>query len=111
GAVVSVPVTNSLLVTINSEEKAETSQDTPTDIPPEMPSGRPNDDMGERFKDRMGEFGGNVNNYIAKVSSATDVNVILQMILVGLGLTLVSSVSAVAFVMRYEPLKILNNRD
>ena len=106
GAVVSVPVTNSLLVTINSEENAKTSQDTP----PEMPSGRPNDDM-DRFKDRMGEFGGNVNNYIAKVSSATDVNVILQMILVGLGLTLVSSVSAVAFVMRYEPLKILNNRD
>ncbi len=113
GAVVSVPVTNSLLVTINSEETKETAempQDMPTNTPPDMPSGKP-DNIGGGFKGRMGQFGGNVNNYIAEVSSATDITVILEMILVGLGLTLVSSVSAVAFVMRYEPLKILNNRD
>ncbi len=59
----------------------------------------------------IGNVVGNVNKYIANISSATDISVILEIILVGMGLTLISSSAAVTFVMRYEPLKIRNNRD
>ena len=122
GSITSVPVTNSLLVTINTEEQAETGTETA-----QLPGGfnptgdgnqsggpggmTPPGGFGESFKKAMGDFGGNVNSYIANINSATDMNVILQMILVGMGLTLISSAAAVTFVMRYEPLKILNNRD
>ena len=128
GSVTSVPVTNNLLVTINSEEKAETQTADTADSsykPDSADSSKsgtgdnmtPPDGMtppggfGGNFKQMFGNFGGNMNNYIASITSATDMTVILEMILVGMGLTLISSAAAVAFVMRYEPLKILNNRD
>jgi len=50
-------------------------------------------------------------NYISEVSSATNFTVILQLMGIGIILTLVSSCAAVIFVLRYEPLKILTNRD
>ena len=120
GSVASVPVTNSLLVTINSEEATETGDaqqfgdfPSPGGNMPGGSSGKMTSPggFGENFKNMMGDFSGNVNNYIANISSATDMTVILEMILVGMGLTLISSAAAVTFVMRYEPLKILNNRD
>lgn len=120
GAVSSVPVTNSLLTAINTKDAAVTEIG-------EMPSsmddfeGMPNMNFGGENGERpnisggdKGGFGGfmrDTNNYIASVSSATDLTVIGQMILVGLGLTLISALSAVLFVMRYEPLKILSNRE
>ncbi len=127
GAAAAVPVTNGLLTTINSTAEAtengsditnipenqnppENPQDFSGEAPPEMPQGDMENnrgDMGERFKGFMRR----TNNYIASVSSATDLHVIGQMILVGLGLTLISALSAVLFVMRYEPLKILSNRE
>ena len=115
GSVASVPVTNSLLVTINTEEKSDAEEPQQSE---DFPS--PNGDFGKMtppggfsgdFKKMMGDFGGNVNNYIVNITSATDMSVIFEMILVGMGLTLISSAAAVTFVMRYEPLKILNNRD
>ena len=141
GSVASVPVTNSLLVTINSEEQTQTTVSAPSGEAPKQDhatqdssaqsdttqdstaqsdttqnsntpggSGMPTP-PGGGFGQMMGDFGGKVNNYVASITSATDVNVILQMVLVGMGLTLISSAAAVTFVMRYEPLKILNNRD
>lgn len=118
GAVSSVPVTNSLLTAINTKDSAVTEVG-------EMPSnfdnaeGKPNFEFGGGQQPDFsnidkGGFGGfmrDTNNYIASVSSATDLTVIGQMILVGLGLTLISALSAVLFVMRYEPLKILSNRE
>ena len=132
GSVASVPVTNKLLVSINTEEKTEDAAESktsssqqpggmpamPENMPDNFPGGSdgsgqrtPPGNFGENFKNKVGDVGSNVNNYIAKISSATDMTVILEMILVGMGLTLISSAAAVAFVMRYEPLKILNNRD
>ena len=120
GSVASVPVTNSLLVTINTEDKAETDDaQQPSDIPSGIGDTKPDSSgkmtppggFGGNFREMFDNFGGNVNKYIASVSSATDMTVILEMILVGMGLTLISSAAAVTFVMRYEPLKILNNRD
>lgn len=120
GSVTSVPVTNSLLTSINTQESDSKGSETSTEsgitgmpdfsngkkdgsAPPDMPSGG--------FKGAMDNFGGRMNNYVTQIRSATDLTVIIEMILVGMGLTLISSLAAVIFVMRYEPLKILNNRD
>ncbi len=117
GAAVSVPVTNGLLKTVN---EAQTESQTESAAEQKEQNNKPDFDgnepkKGERpvesDKGPMGNFAPKVNNYIASVNSATDLAVILKMILVGLGITLVSSLASAVFVMRYEPLKILNNRD
>ena len=46
-----------------------------------------------------------------EVNSAMNLTVVLQMLGVGLLLTLVASMASVSFIMRYDPLKILANRD
>ena len=48
---------------------------------------------------------------ITQVDSAMNLTVVFQMIGVGLLLTLVASAASVLFIMRYDPLKILANRD
>ena len=50
-------------------------------------------------------------NYIDSVSSATNVKVILEMMGIGILLTIISGGTALIFIMRYDPLKILNSRD
>ena len=50
-------------------------------------------------------------SYVDEVAYATDGWVILELIGIGLLLTLVSSMSAILVIMRYEPLKILANRE
>ena len=50
-------------------------------------------------------------NYITEIDSAMNLTVVFQMIGVGLLLTLVASAASVLFIMRYDPLKILANRD
>ena len=55
-------------------------------------------------------FGG-AANYITQVDSAMNLTVVFQMIGVGLLLTLIASAASVLFIMRYDPLKILANRD
>ncbi len=118
GAVSSVPVTNGLLTAINSPsaEASETISafETPEDLPEETekPS-MPDINRGNKgnMNNQFQRFMGSTGNYIASITSATDITVIGQMILVGLGLTLISALSAVLFVMRYEPLKILSNRE
>lgn len=50
-------------------------------------------------------------NYISQVDSAMDLTVVFQMLGIGLLLTLIASGASVLFIMRYDPLKILANRD
>lgn len=126
GAAVSVPVTNALLsaqITSNQQTQDNMTQGFGRDTMaggggmtgmPTAPSG--NSDM--EIPDEKGGFGGFMNdvkdsaaNYISEVSYSTDFVVILQLIGVGILLTLISSLAAVMFIMRYEPLKILTNRD
>ena len=121
GAVSSVPVTNKLLKTVSTSTKAtenETSSDTsskdkskefdsskaPEDMQGKMPQPPQKISKSEQIKKATAD-------YIASVNSATNLTVILEMIGVGIILTLISSLAAMLFVMRYEPLKILNNRD
>ena len=59
----------------------------------------------------MGGFFGGAANYVTEVNSAMNLVVVFEMIGVGLLLTLIASAAAITFIMRYDPLKILANRD
>ena len=126
GAVSSVPVTNALLEGQISSQNNQQSQleenfgrpgdfgggfpggsmggmpgGKPSNIPADIPGGNnPFEDM----------FGSAVD-YISEVDSAMNLTVVFQMIGVGLLLTLIASAASVLFIMRYDPLKILANRD
>ena len=120
GALSSVPVTNALLegqVTSQSNQQTQIEQsfgrpgniggDFPGKNMSEMPSNIPNiggnNPIGNMFGDAAG--------YITEVDSAMNLTVVFQMIGVGLLLTLIASAASVLFIMRYDPLKILANRD
>ena len=53
----------------------------------------------------------NENSYVTEIRSAMNLTVVLQMLGIGVLLTLISGMVSILFVMRYEPLKILANRD
>lgn len=126
GGVFSVPVTNALLAGQVADQQDQSQQ-------MEQNMGRPGNmggfgggmpDMGgssgggggmPNFGD-MGDFanlfGGSAQtNYVTSVSSAMNLTVVWQMLGIGLLLTLVAGAVSMLFVMRYEPLKILANRD
>ena len=127
GAVSSVPVTNTLLS--NQIESQQTQQnkvemnfgrgemsgnmggDMPSDIGGTIPGGSDISDIGGGKNFINSIFGEKAANYITEVDSAMNLTVVLQMIGIGLLLTLVASAVSVLFVMRYDPLKILANRD
>jgi len=105
GAAVSVPVTNSLLQS-QIEKVQEADEETAQNFGMQG--------HGDRQSFSKGRFL-NMNqktevSYIDSVSSATDFTVIAQLLLVGILLTIVSSLAALITIMRYEPLKILSSR-
>lgn len=98
GAAASVPVTDKLL---ESQITAQTDQ---------------SNQQSANFGRSPGQMtrGGDVDGpvtYVSSVSYSVDAVVLLEMIGIGMLLTLVSSSIAVLFIMRYQPLKILTNRD
>lgn len=105
GSAISVPVTNSLLA--NQIESAEASfnainenfgfsKDTNVNVGSnKMPGSRP---------------GTTSISYIDSISSATNLTVVLQLIAVGILLTIISGLAALISIMRYEPLKILSSQ-
>lgn len=120
GAVSAVPVTNALL---EGQIENQTNQQNQMDknfgrpgnmggglsggdmeAPPDIPS-----DIGG--KGPFGNMLGGAADYISEVNSAMDLSVVLKMLGVGLLLTLIASAASVLFIMRYDPLKILANRD
>lgn len=54
---------------------------------------------------------GQMQNYVSEISSAMNFTVLFQLLAIGVLLTLLASVVSMIFIMRYEPLKILANRD
>ena len=123
GAVSSVPVTNALL---KNQVESQNTQNTqmsenfgrpgnfgggmPSVSGGEIPSDIP-DDVGGGKGNPFGDMFGSAQEYITEVNSAMNLTVVLQMLGVGLLLTLVASFASVLFIMRYDPLKILANRD
>ena len=121
GAVSSVPVTNALLEgQVESQNNQQNQMDQnfgrpgnmgggfPGGMPSDMPSNMP--DMGGG-NNPFGDMFGGAADYITEVDSAMNLTVVFQMIGVGLLLTLIASAASVLFIMRYDPLKILANRD
>lgn len=126
GAVSSVPVTNALLANqIESQQTQQTQMENNFGRPGNMGGGK-GGNMGGSMQggtamEASGDNGGRNNafsqmfggaaDYITEIDSAMNLTVVLQMLGIGLLLTLVASVVSVLFVMRYDPLKILANRD
>ena len=132
GAVSSVPVTNALLEgQVQSQNNQQNQMDQSFgrpgnmggnmgggmmggnmggDMPSDIPSDVPND-IGGGKNNPFGNMFGGAADYITEVNSAMKLTVVLQMIGVGLLLTLIASAASVLFIMRYDPLKILANRD
>ncbi len=96
GAVSSVPVTNALL---QNQVEAQTAQT----------------EQVEQNFGRGGKMGTATpienTNYITEISRAADMTVIVEMLGIAVLLTLISGAVSMLFIMRYEPLKILANRD
>lgn len=123
GAVSSVPVTNTLLAGQVANQNNRLSQvEQNFGRPGNMGSGFPGGSMPDgMFSDMPDDIGGGTNpfdkmfdsaaNYITEVDSAMNLTVVFQMLGVGLLLTLIASAASVLFIMRYDPLKILANRD
>lgn len=113
GAVSSVPVTNSLLANQiqsqqNSREQTQRNfgrggfdpgEGTTVSIPDANEPGQQPGGMGQAM------------DFVSEISSAMDVTVLLELLGIGVLLTLLASAVSMIFIMRYEPLKILANRD
>lgn len=111
GAVSSVPVTNKLLENQIASQTSQSEQ-----VEKNFGRGGMTADAGSSaggkgsfFTDMLGQ--GSENSYITEVNSAMNLTVVLQMFGIGILLTLISGMVSMLFVMRYEPLKILANRD
>ncbi|MGN1193373.1 MAG: ABC transporter permease [Dorea sp.] len=104
GATSSVPVTNALL---KNQVEAQSSQEEQL----EQNFGRGNKGDGGVPGMENSNVPAPTANYITEISSATNLTVIFQMLIIAVFLTLISGAVSMLFIMRYEPLKILANRD
>lgn len=95
GSSASVPVANALL-----SNQVEQTQEASTTV---------NENFGFRNNSSMSSTQTEVT-YVDSISNATNMTVVLQLVVVGLLLTIVSSLAALISIMRYEPLKILSSR-
>ena len=122
GAVSSVPVTNALLKgQVESQNSQQNQMEQNFGRPGDMFGGFPGGSMGDNVPSDIPDMGegknpfenifGGAADYITEVNSAMNLTVVFQMIGVGLLLTLIASAASVLFIMRYDPLKILANRD
>lgn len=110
GAVCSVPLTNTLLEDQIQSQNASVEQIQQNFGRNEIPGGKmeiPQMPGGNRFEQMMQSSA----DYITEVDAAMNITVVLQLLGIAVGLTLAAGAVSMLFVMRYEPLKILANRD
>ena len=112
GGVSSVPVTNALLenqVASQNEQSAQIEQNFGRGG---YMGGNPFAENANRPDFFSSMFGTNEENaYVTEISSAMNLTVVFQMLAICILLTLISGAVSILFVMRYDPLKILANRD
>lgn len=121
GAVTSVPVTNSLLASQIEAQQSQIENDDEAfgrdsgfdrgSMPGNMGDGMPGNMPFMSDMEEMPGFVGDAANYVQEVSSATDLGVLLKLLGIGVLLALIASAASVIFITRYDPLKILANRD
>ncbi len=109
GGVSAVPLTNALLEKQIESTETESSQITQNFGRGEMPNMGAM--SGNMQKPNGNGFGKSPVNYVSKINSAMNLTVVLQMLLIAILLTLTAGAVSMLLVMRYEPLKILANRD
>ncbi|MBR4880916.1 MAG: ABC transporter permease, partial [Clostridia bacterium] len=120
GGVAAVPVANALLegqMTQNQNQMTNIEDGFGRDFGGNMPgggmgmpSGMPGGG-GFEIPSDFGDFMGQAESYVTEINSAMNFTVVLQMLGIAVGLTLIAGIASMLFVMRYEPLKILANRD
>lgn len=107
GSAASVPVSNQLL-----ESQVESQQEQAESV--ESNFGRGGKGRGDGQETGTSAPGRGVPQqaaqYLSDISASVNMTVILQLFGIGIILTILSSLTAVVFVVRYEPLKILTNR-
>lgn len=125
GAVGSVPITNMLLEKQISSQTQVLTEQMGNFGRDEMPEGIPSMPAGDgqmsggmfgggirgSMQEMFGNMPGSMVEYVDEIESATNLNVVMKLMGVGVLLTMVSSLFAVIFVLRYDPLKIMANRD
>ena len=116
GAATSVPITNKLLESQVQQQESSSNQ-TQSNFGRQQggqqggqQSGPGGQMGGQGTFSKGGDITGPVN-YIDSVSYAVDGVVVLQMVGIGILLSIISSLIAIIFIMRYQPLKILTERD
>lgn len=111
GGISSVPVTNALLenqVKSNLEASAQVQENFGRNQ--EMLSAE--SDSAKTSSGKLaGLFGQSQTSYVTEVSSAMNLTVLFELIAIAFALVLISGGVSLLFVMRYDPLKILANRD
>ena len=116
GAATSVPVTNALLANRIESQQNQMQMDGDAfgrDMNFDR-GGMPMMGQGMQMPDDMelpSGFMGEATSYVQEVSAATDWGVLLRLLIVGILLALIASLASVIFITRYDPLKILANRD
>ncbi len=122
GAVSAVPVTNALLANQIESSASQGNRLEQSFGRGEMPDmgnmggfgggfGGMQQPSGGNFEAIGNIFGEGAANYVSEIDSAMDLTVVLQMLGIAILLTLVAGAVSMLFIMRYEPLKILSNRD
>ena len=120
GAVGAVPITNALLeqqVTAQQADADRVDMSFGRGEQGGMPGGMRPPSMGDvpggfgGFGDKLSNFRGEATEYITEVNASIDFVVLAQLLAIGLLLSVVASLVSVIFIMRYDPLKILANRD
>lgn len=115
GAAASVPMTNALLSQqIESSTQSAMAQNDRFGRASGENFGQAQMEEGETppsMPKAQDGFGNQVVSYIDSVSSAVNLIVLLKLFAIGLLLAAVSSLSAVISILRYDPLRILSERD
>lgn len=116
GGVSSIPVTNALLenqITAQESKEDQFNQNfgRPQGMGQEMGNMQPPQNFGGGFGGKFEQFADGAVDYITEINSAMNFTVVLQMLGIAILLTLTGGIVSILFIMRYEPLKILANRD
>ena len=107
GSIASVPIANYML-----QSEISTQQTTQSKVSENFGGGQFNSSNATQGRgNMMRAFGKTANvTYVDKINAVVDVKILLQLGLIGLALTLISSSISMIFISRYTPLKILSNR-
>lgn len=110
-AVSSVPITNALLENQVAAQRIQVNQTEQNFGRGEKNQGMVENNPDQNAFNLPGNGFESAGEYITQIHSAMNLTVVVQMLAIGILLTLIAGAASMLFVMRYEPLKILANKD